>query len=229
MAAKSILRSGNTTFLPGLQNGTAALQVETLEINSVLLEAGGSGIIQVSGAIQPTDIVDNSGSIGTPGQVLAKASTGTDMLWSALPPSPANTISTEGYPGIQTTLTINDTGSISTTIATIPYGDDGTDTYLVGTYLFTMSLLSFEPSADTITGSIINFTCDVNTGSQPILANTGSVNGSGVGYSLSSTQLITFTAAQYGNIEIGLTFTGAENDTVIIPAQGFSLNYVQLA
>lgn len=83
MSAKSILKSGNTTFLPGLQNGTGTLTLESLSINSVLLEAGGSGIIEVTGALQPTDIVDNSGSIGTPGQVLTKATGGTDMLWSS--------------------------------------------------------------------------------------------------------------------------------------------------
>jgi hypothetical protein len=87
MAAKSILPSGNTTFLPELENGTADLSLASLLIGTgvgnITLTSIDSGVLSVSGAIAPSDIQDNSGSIGTPGQVLVKADAGTDMLWSS--------------------------------------------------------------------------------------------------------------------------------------------------
>jgi len=87
MAAKSILPSGNTTFLPELENGTADLSVSSLLIGTgvgnITLSSVDSGVLLLSGAIQATDIVDNADSIGTPGQVLVKADAGTDMLWSS--------------------------------------------------------------------------------------------------------------------------------------------------
>lgn len=99
MAANSILPSGNTTFLPELENGTADLSLASLLIGTgvgnITLTSIDSGVLSVSGSIEPTDIVDNSGSIGTPGQVLAKASSGTDMLWSSSI-SVSGNISTEG-------------------------------------------------------------------------------------------------------------------------------------
>jgi len=89
MAANSILSSGNTSFLNELYNGNGSLSLESLSIGDitgvapVLLLNPDAGVLQIGGAVYPSDIQDNSGSIGTPGQVLVKANAGTDMLWSS--------------------------------------------------------------------------------------------------------------------------------------------------
>jgi hypothetical protein len=89
MSAKSILSSGNTSFLNELYNGTGSLALDSLSIGDttgiapVVLTNPDPGVLAVSGAVAPSDIQDNSGSIGTPGQVLVKANDGTDMLWSS--------------------------------------------------------------------------------------------------------------------------------------------------
>jgi len=89
MAANSILSSGNTSFLNKLYNGNGSLSLYNLSIGDitgvapVLLTNPDAGVLQIGGAVYPSDIQDNSGSIGTPGQVLVKADAGTDMLWSS--------------------------------------------------------------------------------------------------------------------------------------------------
>jgi len=236
MSAKSILASGNTVFLNTLYNGTSALTVSSLSVGSVatgsiVLEVETAGTLTISGEIAPVDIQDNSGSIGTAGQVLAKASTGTDMVWSTLsssitgrafPPAPVILTIAEGQTGANTILTNN-----------IPYGVDNDDpdnpiTYLVGTYLFTFNLQTFTPSAETITSSELAISANSISGAEPIGVNTGTVGGSGVGYSLVGTQLITFTTSMYGSIQFIASFAGAEGDTITINENEFVVSYIKI-
>ena len=227
MAAKSILQSGNTTFLSELQNGTAALQVQTLSINSVVLGPGGSGIIQTSGALQPNDIVDNSGSIGTPGQVLAKAPTGTDMLWTSYPLfTAASPLINLTIPGGQTTT--------SGTAFTIPYGVDNTDpdapiVYRVGTYLFTYTLIGYTATGDGLLSVSTQLTADITSGGNPIPYLTGNINSLPNGLSITGSQVITFTASQFGNIEITITLNGAATNTLNVPEFDMTLTVIQIA
>jgi filamentous hemagglutinin len=89
MSAKSILSSGNTYILNAIVEGLAPLTVSTLTVGSSLtgtqveLSCTEDGVLTVGGSVAPSDIMDNSGSIGTPDQILVKASTGTDMIWSS--------------------------------------------------------------------------------------------------------------------------------------------------
>ena len=235
MSAKSILSSGNTSFLNELYSGTGSLSLESLSIGditgAVILTNPDPGVLQVSGALAPSDIQDNSGSIGTTGQVLAKALTGTDMLWTTI----SSGITAGAVPTVATLLTIPEGEDSINTILTndIQNGVDNTDpdapiTYLVGTYLFTYNLQTFTPSADTITASELQISANALTGPEPIGVNTGTVGGSGVGYSLVGTQLITFTTAMYGSIQFIATFAGDAGNTITINASEFVYSYIKI-
>jgi hypothetical protein len=159
------------------------------------------------------------------------AITGTTLSVSSISLG-SNGIVGQALPEAPDTLTIDGT-SVNVNILSIPYGVDNADptapiTYLVGTYLFTYTLQNFAPSADTVTESVMSISCRVDDGTQPLTINTGSVYGTGVGNSLTATQLITFTSSQYGTLSINLAFAGADGDSIQISPDSFLINYIQI-
>jgi hypothetical protein len=234
MSAKSILTTGNTTFLNQVYNGTSPLTTPNLTIGAaasgpVFLTNPDPGVLQVSGSLAPSDIQDNSGSIGTPGQVLAKAPTGTDMLWTTL-----GEIFTNISDGDVITITpTNTTGTA--TLATIPYGVNGDIIYTFGTYLFTYTVKEYGIAGAVASESVqLSIVPVITSGANPIAAITGTVlTYSCDGSSLTASQVVRFTASQFGSLNINLTFTIAaqDEDDAVLTVEGgdFTLSYVQLS
>jgi len=173
-------------------------------------------------AVPSGSIQDNSGSVGTAGQVLAKAPTGSNMLWTSY------TLFTQASPEINLTIPDgNDT--TSGTAFTIPYGVDGDVVYRVGTYLITYTLAGYTAAGDGVTSVQTGLVAVPIDGANPIPYSTGNFNSAPTGFSITGSQVVTFTTAQYGNIEITITLNGEATNTLNVPQYDMTLTVIQIA
>jgi len=78
MSAKSILPSGHTKVLSQISVGAINLVNNTG--NQITLECTTDGTLVITGEVTPVDIVDNNGSVGTPGQYLGKDGSN-NLVW----------------------------------------------------------------------------------------------------------------------------------------------------